>query len=183
MKIALVLKKLKSYRIFLILLSCNLLWMLYDFSFGMNSLKLAGSNMLEMLAVVPPIFILLGLLDVWIERETMMKLMGEGSGIMGVFLSFLMGAAAAGPLYAAFPVAGMLLKKSVKLSNVLIFIGSWSAVKIPMLLFEASSLGTKFTLIRLFFNLIAIGLMAFILERTLSPEDTEKIYTKAQQAD
>ena len=28
-----------------------------------------------MLGIMPPIFILLGLLDVWVERETMIKLM------------------------------------------------------------------------------------------------------------
>ena len=33
-----------------------------------------------MLLVIPPIFILLGLLDVWVPREKMIRYMGTGSG-------------------------------------------------------------------------------------------------------
>ncbi|WP_010243426.1 permease [Acetivibrio cellulolyticus] len=82
-----------------------------------------------MLSVIPPIFILLGLLDVWVQRETMIRLMGEKSGIIGVTIAFLLGSAIAGLLYAVFPVAGVLLKKGSKFSNVLIFIGAWSTKK------------------------------------------------------
>ena len=32
------------------------------------------------------IFILIGLLDVWTPKETMIKLMGEGSGFMGILI-------------------------------------------------------------------------------------------------
>lgn len=39
---------------------------------------------MEMLSIIPPIFILLGLLDVWVQRETMIKLMGKESGILGI---------------------------------------------------------------------------------------------------
>ena len=84
---------------------------------------------MEMLSVIPPIFILLGLLDVWVQRETMIKLMGEKSGILGILIAFFLGSGAAGPLYAAFPIAGVLLKKGSKFSNVLIFICSLSTTK------------------------------------------------------
>jgi hypothetical protein len=58
-----------------------------------------------------------------------------------VVLAILIGSAAAGPLYGAFPVAAVFMKKGVKFSNILIFIGAWSTTKIPMILFEVSSLG------------------------------------------
>jgi uncharacterized membrane protein YraQ (UPF0718 family) len=44
-----------------------------------------------MLSVIPPIFVLLGLLDVWVQRETMIKLMGEKSGFVGIALAFFLG--------------------------------------------------------------------------------------------
>ncbi len=75
-------------------------------------------NIIEMIKIIPPIFILLGLLDVWVPREQMIKYMGDGSGILGVIIAFLLGSVAAGPLYAAFPVAGVLLKKGSKFSNI-----------------------------------------------------------------
>lgn len=40
------------------------------------------------------------------------------------------------------------MKKESKLSNVLIFIGAWSDTKIPMLLFEASSIASKALILR-----------------------------------
>ena len=61
-----------------------------------------------MLLVIPPIFILLGLLDVWVPREKMMRFMGPSSGMKGGVLAFLLGSFAAGPLYGAFPVAAVL---------------------------------------------------------------------------
>lgn len=146
---------------------------------GSKSLQLTWSNLLEMMAILPPIFILLGLLDVWVKRETMIKYMGDDSGIIGVLLAFFLGSAAAGPLYAAFPVAGVLLKKGSKLSNVFIMLGAWSTTKIPLILFEASSLGLKFMLIRMVMDLIGIAVIAYFTERMLSKGEIEAIYQNA----
>lgn len=143
-----------------------------------KAFQLTGSNLLEMLSVLPPIFILLGLLDVWVKRETMIKYMGDNSGIIGVLLAFFLGSAAAGPLYAAFPVAGVLLKKGSKLSNVFIMLGAWSTTKIPLILFEASALGLKFMLIRLAMDLVGIAVIAYITEKALSTNDKNEIYQK-----
>ncbi|HNR03904.1 MAG TPA: permease [Bacillota bacterium] len=146
---------------------------------GSKSLQLTWSNLLEMMAILPPIFILLGLLDVWVKRETMIKYMGDDSGIIGVLLAFFLGSAAAGPLYAAFPVAGVLLKKGSKLSNVFIMLGAWSTTKIPLILFEASSLGLKFMLVRMVMDLIGIAVIAYFTERMLSKGEIEAIYQNA----
>ena len=129
-----------------------------------------------MLSVLPPIFILLGLLDVWVDRATMVKYTGKGSGFKGVLIAFLLGSAAAGPLYAAFPFAGIMLKKGSSLTNVLIFIGAWSTTKIPLLAFEMASMGMKFTLARLAMSLIGIPLIAFITEKTLGQKQKDEIY-------
>jgi len=47
---------------------------------GARTIDITLSNLKEMLLVLPPIFIILGLLDVWVPRERMIKLMGDGSG-------------------------------------------------------------------------------------------------------
>lgn len=173
-------KKIKNfitrYRVFLILLVINIILFFVNRELGVSSFLKTKSSLIEMLKVVPPIFILLGLMDVWVERETLMKLMGKGSGFVGMLVSFLLGSVAAGPLYAAFPIAGILLKKGAKLSNIFIFIGAWSTTKIPLLLFEASSLGLKFTLVRLSLNIIGIGMIAFFSEKLLKSKDIKEIY-------
>ncbi|NCB42113.1 MAG: permease [Clostridia bacterium] len=170
----------KRYRLFLILLTVNFCLLFFAPQIGRLSFSITRSNLLEMLSVLPPIFILLGLIDVWIGKETMMKYMGDNSGLKGLLLAFTMGSAAAGPLYAAFPIAGMLLKKGVSISNVFIFVGAWSTTKIPMLLFEASSLGLKFTLIRLICSIVGIIAIAAILEKTTTEQEKLALYEKAK---
>lgn len=106
---------LKRYKIFIVLLLVQIILMAALPEIGWNSLQNIESNVKEMLGVIPPVFILLGLLDVWLDRQTMMKYTGPGSGVKGALISFILGSAAAGPLYAAFPVAAMMLKKGSSL--------------------------------------------------------------------
>jgi uncharacterized membrane protein YraQ (UPF0718 family) len=174
-------KIVKRYMFFFLLLIFNITLLIFVPDIGRKSFHLTWSNLLEMLSVVPPIFILLGLLDVWVKRETMVKLMGERSKFVGIFIAFFLGSAAAGPLYAAFPVAGMLLKKGSKFSNVLIFIGAWSTTKIPLLLFEASSMGWTFMLLRFAIDIPVIVIIAYITEKALKQNEIDAIYTLAEK--
>ena len=169
-------KMISRYKVFLLLALANIIIGLIMPGIGLKSLDLTRANLLEMMSVIPPIFILLGLLDVWVDRSTMIRLTGNSSGLKGVLISFLMGSAAAGPLYAAFPVAGMMLKKGSSLMNVFIFIGAWSTTKIPMLTFEAASLGLPFTLTRLALSVIGILAIALISQKSLNPEQKEELY-------
>ena len=169
-------KMISRYKVFLLLALANIIIGLIMPGIGLKSLELTRANLLEMMSVIPPIFILLGLLDVWVDRSTMIRLTGNGSGLKGVLIAFLMGSAAAGPLYAAFPVAGMMLRKGSSLMNVFIFIGAWSTTKIPMLTFEAASLGLPFTLTRLALSVIGILAIALISQKSLNPEQKEELY-------
>lgn len=171
---------LKKYKIAIILLLVNIIILFISPIIGKESFKIVGNSLVDLLSVVPPIFILLGLLDVWVEKETMVKFMGKGSGIKGILISFLLGSAAAGPLYASFPVAQVFIGKGSKLSNVLIFIGAWSTTKIPLLLFEASALGTKFTIVRFLLNLPIILIIAFTIEKLMTKEQLDDIYKISQ---
>ena len=63
-----------------------------------------------MLSVLPPVMLLLGLMDEWIPREYFMKYMGDNSKILGILLSFTLAFCGAGPIYAAFPFAAVFHK-------------------------------------------------------------------------
>lgn len=167
----------KRYRFFLILLVINISLLFISPEIGKKSFSITYDNLLEMLGVIPPIFILLGVLDVWLKKETMIKYMGKGSGVVGVLLSFIIGATAAGPLYAAFPV----LRKGTSIFNVLIFIGAWSTMKIPLLIFESTALGYSFSMLRLGLNIVGIPVIAFIISVFLKEKDKEEIYSLAQE--
>jgi len=173
-------KFLKRYRIFLIVAAGVAVLTAINSEIGMKALGISAYSLSEMLLVIPPIFILLGLLDVWVPREKLIKYMGEGSGIKGIVLAIVIGSVAAGPLYGAFPVAAVLMRKGAKLSNVLIFIGAWSTTKIPMLLFEMESLGLRFAMTRLLVDIPGIILIGFALSKLISKKEIERIYQNAE---
>lgn len=147
---------------------------------GKKAVEITTGSLLEMAMIIPPIFILLGLLDVWVPKETMIKYLGEHSGILGVVISFVLGSAAAGPLYGAFPIAAVLMKKGANFSNILIFIGAWSTTKIPMFMFEIESLGARFALTRLVVDIVGIVIIAKIINGLMTKKQLEKIYSNIE---
>ena len=154
---------------------------LFDGAAGTKAVDTTLYSFKEMVMIIPPVFVLLGLLDVWVPRETMIRFMGKGSGILGVLLSVVLGSAAAGPLYAAFPVAAVFMKKGAGFTNVMVFIGAWSTTKIPMLLFETASMGLKFTLTRLLMSFIGIFAISLAISKAMKPEEVEKVYEAAKE--
>lgn len=176
-------KILKRYRAFLVVLGIMLVITLVNDELGIKAFSVTGFSLKEMILVIPPVFILLGLLDIWVPRETMIKYMGEGSGLKGVILAFFIGSAAAGPLYGAFPIAAVFMKKGVKFSNIMIFIGAWSTTKIPMFLFEMASMGAKFAFTRLLIDIPGILLIAVILSVIISRDEVNLIYQNAEKFD
>ena len=167
----------KRYRFFIGTVILVGIITIFNMQLGLKSFNIAGYSFKEMALVIPPVFILLGLLDIWIPREIMIKYMGEGSGII---LAILIGSAAAGPLYGAFPVSAVFMKKGVKFSNILIFIGAWSTTKIPMFLFEMSALGSKFAVTRLLIDIPGIIIISYILSAFFSKNEIKKIYNNSE---
>lgn len=174
-------KWIKRYRIFLIVLVAMILLTLFNRQLGVKAIRITANSVREMLLVIPPIFILLGLLDVWVPRETMVKYMGEGSGLKGVLLAIFIGSAAAGPLYGAFPVAAVFMKKGVKFMNILIFIGAWSTTKIPMFLFEMAALGNRFAIARLLIDIPGIIIIAFLISKVIPKKEVDELYEKVKE--
>lgn len=175
-------KVIKKYSIFIISTILIILTFIWNKEVGVKAIDTVKFSFKEMMLVIPPIFILMGLLDEWVPKETVVKFMGEGSGLKGIILSFLIGSAAAGPLYGAFPVATVFMKKGVKLTNVFIFIGAWSTTKIPMLLFEIASLGSKFAITRLLINIPGILIIAYTLNKLLGEKYKEEIVLRANES-
>lgn len=166
---------LNRYKYFIAVLLCNLLPLVMYPSLGSRSLGISLNSFVEMILFIPPIFVLLGLFDIWVPRETILKLMGERSGMLGTSLALFLGSFAAGPLYAAFPVAKVLIAKGCRLTNVLVFVCAWATTKVPMLLFEASSMGWPFMLTRLTINLPGIILIAYLANLLIPGNDKDMI--------
>jgi len=170
---------LARYKAFLIVLAFLILYGAFNWDVGEKVLQTTIYQIREMVLVIPPIFILLGLLDVWVPKDTMVKFMGEKSGLKGILLALFIGSAAAGPLYGAFPVAAVFMKKGVKFTNILIFLGAWSTTKIPMFLFEVASLGPVFAITRLLIDIPGIIIIAYLLAALMPKAEVEELYKRA----
>lgn len=170
-------KFLKRYSLFIGTVFIIIILTLINKDMGINTLKLAKSSFVQMIEVLPPIMILLGLMDVWIPRERMIKYMGKDSGVKGIILAMLIGIIGAGPMYAAFPFTAVLIKKGVKFSNVIIFMNAWCVIKISTVLFEISSLGYNFTLLRLIINIPGVIIMGYLTEKLMGKDELARTYS------
>lgn len=151
-----------------------------DFSLSIKALEHSYSSLISMLLVIPPIFVLIGLFDVWIERETMIRLMGENSGIKGMVIAFFVAALSAGPTIAAFPIAAMMLKKGAKYTNVLFFVMVWSSLKLPIVIFQVTTIGLKLTLIINLTMLAVFVIGAMVANKVFTAQEIEELQEKAQ---
>lgn len=150
-----------------------------DISITINALKNTGNSIISMLLIVPPIFILVGLFDVWIPREKVVQHLGEESGIKGMFLSFLLGALSAGPTIAAFPVAMIMMKKGAKYSNVMFFLMVWSTLKLPIVFYQITAIGWKLSTVMNATMFIVFLIGSVIVDKVFSKEEHKLLYEKA----
>ncbi|MFZ0450178.1 MAG: permease [Desulfatiglandaceae bacterium] len=117
-----------------------------------------GYFSLEMAKILPPAFILIGLFEVWVKKETIEKHFGKESGLKGHVGGILLAGTTVGGLYVAFPVAYSLYSKGADIGVIFTYIAASAICRVPMTIFEASFLGIKFSIIRL---LVSIPLVIF----------------------
>ena len=164
-------KKIKENLFFSILVLAYGILFIIKPNLGIESLKNSTYYIKEMLIIMPVIFILTALLDMWISKDKIIQYLGKDSKIKGVFLSFVIGSISAGPIYAAFPMCVMLHKKGASIRNIIIILSSWAATKIPMLINEAKFLGMKFMIIRWILTIISIMIFSTIADKIVKNED------------
>ncbi len=139
-----------------------------------KAIKSVGNSMyylLEMLQVLPVIFLLTVVIEALIPKELIMRGFGEKSGFRGNLLALLLGSISAGPIYAAFPISKALLEKGASISNIVIILSTWAVIKLPMLANEAKFLGINFMIVRWVLTVIAIFVMAYITGAVVKRKD------------
>ncbi len=166
-----VLNKLKENLFLVIVALAYIVMLIVKPQMGIESVKNSGYYIKEMLLIMPVIFVLTALLDMWVPKEKIMQYLGKDAKSKGIFLSFVVGSVSAGPIYAAFPMCVMLHKKGASIRNIVIILSSWAVIKVPMLLNEAKFLGPKFMIIRWVLTVIAIIIFSWIAAKMIKEED------------
>jgi len=123
--------------------------------------------LVNMLKILPFAFVLIGLFEVWVKKETVERHLGRKSGLLGYVWAILLAGSTVGGLYVAFPVAHSLYSKGAKLGVVFTYVGASAICRIPMTIYEASFMGIKFTAIRFLVSLPLLVLFSMALEAYL----------------
>ena len=139
-----------------------------------KSVEMTKVFLIQMVEIMPPIFIISSLIMVWIPTEVITKTFGNESGFKGKLLSVLIGGFSAGPIYAAFPVAQALFYKGASVANTVIILSSWAVIKIVMFMVESNFLGITFASTRYALTIPIIIIMGYLMERLVSREDILK---------
>lgn len=149
-----------------------------DINLSYKAVENTFNQIVSMLLIVPPIFVLIGLFDVFVPKETVINLLGKNSGAKGMALSFFLGAFSAGPTIAAFPLALLMMKKGAKYGNVMFFLMTWSTLKLPILIYQITELGLKLSLIMNGVMLLVFIISSIFIDKIISEEETEEILAK-----
>jgi len=159
--------KMQNKHINALAISIYFVFIFSSFMIGFKPGKQIGHNFtffsIEMLKLLPCAFILIGLFEVWVKKESVEKHLGKNSGAIGYMWVILLAGTTVGGLYVAFPVAYSLFKKGAKLSVIFTYIGASAICRIPMTIFESSFMGIKFSLIRLIVSIPLVILISVLL--------------------
>jgi len=175
-------KILKQYSMTLILGGLIFILFLSNRPLALNSLSLSLKSAFTMLGILPPILLIVNLLDEWVPRETIVRHMGDNAGMKGYFWAFILGTFAAGPLYAAFPVAALLAKKGARMAYIIFLLGTWTTTKLPIFIYELNFFGVQFTFIHVITGLSVYFLLSILMEKVLLKHRIGDVYASLADA-
>lgn len=177
-------KNVRNTVLFVTFLIFSFVSWLVSFEFGLRMWDNFLVFAVDMVLIIPPAFVLIGLFDVWAKRETIEKHFGRTHNPLRFIWSILLASTTVGGTFVAFPVANALYHKNAKLSSIFTYVTSASLFMIPMTIMEATMLGIQFTLIRLLASIPFIITGSILLEKYFEKTHytLPKIHTKKSDA-
>lgn len=135
-----------------------------------NALSVGISTFFSVTLLIVSVFGLVGLLQVWISRELIVRLLGREGGIKGLLLAALCGTVLIGPAYIIFPLLMSIQRQGARWAVVTIVLTSY-AVKLQMIPIEVGFLGWPFSLARALIT-IALAIPTGLLVEALMERRT-----------
>lgn len=123
----------------------------------------------ELAATLVTVFVIVGLFQVWVSEELIMRHLGETSGFKGLAIGAGLGTIIHGPLVGVFPLLEALLRKGARTGVVVAIVSTW-AIKLPMIPLELRLFGWKFTLLREGLLFASAFIMAPLMELALGKD-------------
>jgi uncharacterized membrane protein YraQ (UPF0718 family) len=119
-----------------------------------DALNVGATTFISVLLLIVAVFGLVGLLQVWVSRDLIVRLLGREAGLKGLLIAALCGTLLIGPAYIIFPLLMSIQKQGARWAVITIVLTSY-AVKLQMIPIEIEFLGWPFSIGR---ALVTIGL-------------------------
>lgn len=123
----------------------------------------------ELAATLVTVFVLVGLFQVWVHDDFIIKHLGDSSGFKGLALGAGLGTVIHGPLIGVFPLLEVLLAKGARVGVVVAIVSTW-AIKLPMIPLELRLFGWEFTVLREGLLFVSAFIMAPLMELALGKD-------------
>ncbi len=134
-----------------------------------QALNIGATTFGSVLLLICAVFGLVGLLQVWISRDTIVQLLGQDSGLKGLLIAAFCGTLLIGPAYIIFPLLMSLHRQGARWAVIVIVLSAY-AVKLHLIPFEMEFLGWPFSLGRSLLT-VALAIPAGLLIEALMPKD------------
>ena len=132
-----------------------------------EALKATFNIFYVVLPVLVFVFVLMGLIEVYISRETIVSILGQKSGILGILYAEIVGSVALFMPPAVFPFGGYLLKNGASYGSIAGFVFTAILIGITTLPLEFKLLGKRFTIFRNIFTFVLAFFIALLMEVVL----------------
>jgi uncharacterized membrane protein YraQ (UPF0718 family) len=136
-----------------------------------TAIRSSGKVFVNIIMPLCLVFILMLVLNVFLNPAYITKVLGKEAGIQGIILSAVAGIISAGPIYAWYPMLKTLREKGADSSFIAIFLGN-RAVKPFLLPIMISYFGWIYVLILTFFTIfgsLVVGYFVGILVKENIP--------------
>ncbi len=139
---------------------------------ALRALQSGSSLLLSVALLIVAVMGLVGLVQVWISRDAVARLLGKEGGAKALLLAALCGTLLIGPPYIIFPLLMTVRQHGARWAVVTIVLAAY-AVKLPMIPLEVGFLGWPFSLGRSFLTLVFAIPTGLLVERLMREADQD----------
>jgi len=139
---------------------------------AMEALHVSVNAFLQVLPLIVAVMGLVGLIQAWLNRDLVARVLGREGGFKALFLAAFSGMVLIGPAYLIFPLLMTIHRQGARWAVIATVLFSY-AVKIQMLPLEAGYLGWQFSLARTLLTLLFAVPVGLLVEWLMGENDKE----------
>ena len=128
-----------------------------------SSLSKGSKNLAKNSIRIFAIFMILGILQNFLSKETVGEFLLKFSGFKGIITGALTGSIMMGPVVTGYPIGDYLIKNGASYSLITAFLVSWVMIGLISVTFEYKYLGRRFTLARNIFAFLSALVIAYLM--------------------